>query len=157
MFVAEVLSNIKRKPLYFLMSFKHMELNKVSDQLLGWKTVWNKRSYRSSSTQPATKSSKRLLMLSSREWPLTLTAMVTAASHNTGVRESGFKFLVLLFEKHKLQLDHLGENVRQSPVTDIWHTSNRGHKTIFTTVQEQSLQLVMFFLDLKKWHIDLCV
>lgn len=58
-------------------------------------------------------------MLSSREWPLTLTAMATAASHNTGVRESGFKFLVLLFEKHKLQLDHLGENVRQSPVTDI--------------------------------------
>lgn len=58
-------------------------------------------------------------MLSSREWPLTLTAMVTVASHNTGVRESGFKFLVLLFEKHKLQLDHLGENVRQSSVTDI--------------------------------------
>lgn len=94
-------------------------------------------------------------MLSSREWPLTLTAMVTAASHNTGVRESGFKFLVLLFGKHKLQLDHLGEKCEA--ISSDRYMTHRGHKTIFTTVQERYLQLVMFFLDLKKWHIDLCV
>lgn len=100
MFVVEVLSNIQRKPLYFLMSFKHMELNKFSDQLLGWKIVFGTKEATEASLLNLLQSHQKGFLCSAAEngllhWLPWRLQQVTILS---GVRESGFKFLVLLLE-----------------------------------------------------------
>lgn len=158
MFAAEVLSNIERKPLYFLMSFKHMELNKVSDQLLGWKTVFG--------TKEATEARLLSLLQSHQKGSL-----CSAAENGLLLWLPWWLQQVTILVSERVVLNFLYcflENINYNSIIwgkmwgdlqwQIYDTSNRGHKTIFTTVQERYLQLVMFFLDLKKMaHRSVCV
>lgn len=97
-------------------------------------------------------------MLSSREWPLTMTAMVTAASHNTGVRESGFKFLVLLFEKHKLQLAFFrGKCEAISSDRYITHKQQRSQNNFHNSSRAISTVGYVFSRPKKMAHRSVCV